>query len=108
MKIILDSSADPLPMEVPEFSLVLGGALFQLYRRTRLSGEALERLYLQAILFTLIAWFPLLLLSFLSRGSRHTWRGDGSAISTRHGSECKVSGRGFPSLSLRNWGCSSG
>ena len=65
METILEQPIDALPVDPPEFSLVLGGALFQLYRRTRLSGEALERLYRQAILFTLVAWLPLLLLSIL-------------------------------------------
>ena len=65
MKIILEPPVEPLTAYPPEFSLVLGGALFQLCRRARLSGEAQERLYRQAILFTLVAWLPLLLLSFL-------------------------------------------
>src|SRR5208337_3077146 len=52
----------PMP-EQPEFSLVLGGALFQLCRRTRLSGPALEFLYRRMIVITSFAWLPLAVLS---------------------------------------------
>ena len=54
-----------LTAELPDFSLVLGGPLFQLYRRTRLSGKALELLRRRVIVITLFAWLPLLLLSVL-------------------------------------------
>jgi len=46
-----------------DFSLVLGGPLFQLFRRSRLSGDALELLYRRVIVITAIAWVPLLLLA---------------------------------------------
>jgi hypothetical protein len=46
-----------------DFSLVLGGPLFQLYRRAHLSGDALELLYRRLFVITAIAWLPLLLLS---------------------------------------------
>ncbi len=49
--------------EVPDFSLVLGGPIFQLLRRSHLSGEGLELLYRRILLITLIAWLPLLPLS---------------------------------------------
>ena len=67
MKTVLEMRTETPPVDPPEFSLVLGGALFQLSRRTRLTGEALERLYRQAILLTVVTWLPLLLLSFLQR-----------------------------------------
>jgi hypothetical protein len=51
--------------ELPDFSLVLGGPLFQLYRRMHLSGRALELLRRRVIVITLFAWLPLLLLSVL-------------------------------------------
>src|SRR5579862_1389291 len=51
--------------EPPEFSLVLGGPLFHIYRRTRLSGRDLELLRRRAIVITLFAWLPLLMLSAL-------------------------------------------
>ena len=50
----------------PEFSLVLGGPLFQLYRRTHLSGDALELLRRRVLVITLIAWLPPLFLSVLN------------------------------------------
>ena len=49
----------------PDFSLVLGGPLFQLYRRTHLSGDALELLWRRVLVITLFAWLPLMLLSVL-------------------------------------------
>jgi hypothetical protein len=51
--------------ETPDFSLVLGGPLFQLFRRSHLSGSALELLYRRIIVITLIAWLPLLILSLV-------------------------------------------
>ena len=46
----------------PEFSLALGGPLFQLYRRAHLSGEGLELLYRRLLVIPLFTWLPLLLL----------------------------------------------
>jgi hypothetical protein len=43
----------------------LGGPLFQLYRRTRLSGDALELLRRRVLVITLFAWLPLMFLSVL-------------------------------------------
>lgn len=48
-----------------DFSLVLGGPLFQMYRRTHLSGDALELLHRRMIIISSVAWLPLLLLSAL-------------------------------------------
>jgi hypothetical protein len=48
-----------------DFSLVLGGPLFQLLRRAHLSGGALELVRRRAILIPLFAWLPLLALSAL-------------------------------------------
>lgn len=50
----------------PDFSLVLGGPLFQMYRRTHLSGDALELLNRRMITIAGVAWLPLLLLSALN------------------------------------------
>jgi len=50
--------------------VVLGGPLFQLVRRARLTGDALELLRRRIIVITLVAWLPLLLLSVLSG---HAW-----------------------------------
>jgi hypothetical protein len=52
--------------EAPDFSLTLGGPLFQLFRRAHLSGHgALELWHRRIIAITLIAWLPLLILSLL-------------------------------------------
>lgn len=52
--------------EQPDFSLVLGGPLFQLFRRAHLSGDALELLRMRMLVITCVAWVPLLLLSVFS------------------------------------------
>jgi len=49
----------------PDFSLVLGGPLFQLLRRTHLSDDALLLVRQRVIVIALLAWLPLLLLSAL-------------------------------------------
>lgn len=46
-----------------DFSLVLGGPLFQLLNRARLSGNALELVRKRILFFVLISWLPLLLLA---------------------------------------------
>jgi len=50
-------------IDSPHFSLVSGGPLFQLFRRTRLSGDSLERLPRRILAISCVAWLPLLLLS---------------------------------------------
>jgi len=54
----------PIP-ETADFSLVIGGPLFQLYRRTHLAGDALELLHRRILAIALFAWLPLLFLSVL-------------------------------------------
>jgi hypothetical protein len=49
--------------ESDDFSLVLGGPLFQLFRRAHLEGDHLELLKRRLLVITLIAWLPLLLLT---------------------------------------------
>jgi hypothetical protein len=51
--------------EPQDFSLVLGGPLFQLLRRSHLSGDALELLRQRILVISLLAWLPLLVLSAL-------------------------------------------
>jgi hypothetical protein len=51
----------------PDFSLVLGGPLFQLFRRAHLSGDALELLRRRILAITMFTWLPLLLLSMAER-----------------------------------------
>ena len=46
-----------------DFSLVLGGPLFQLFRRAHLAGDALELVRRRVAIITLFVWLPLLLLS---------------------------------------------
>lgn len=55
---------EPNYLEDPnDFSLVLGGPLFQLFRQSHLSGTSLELLHGRALVITLIAWLPLLVLT---------------------------------------------
>ncbi len=48
-----------------DFSLVLGGPLYQLLRRAHLSGDGLELLRRRILTIPLFAWLPLLVLSVL-------------------------------------------
>ena len=56
-------TAPPLMAEPADFSLVLGGPLYQLLRRTRLSDDALTMVHRRIVAGVLITWLPLLLLS---------------------------------------------
>ena len=56
----------PNSTERTDFSLVLGGPLFQLFRRAHLTGDALEMSNRRVILAACITWVPLLLLSLVS------------------------------------------
>jgi hypothetical protein len=51
--------------EPNDFSLVLGGPVFQFFRKSHLAGDGLELLHRRLLTITLIAWLPLLLLGFL-------------------------------------------
>ncbi|HEU4391033.1 MAG TPA: hypothetical protein VFV34_24720 [Blastocatellia bacterium] len=53
-----------------DFSLVLGGPLYQMFRRAHLSGSALELLRRRIVIITGVAWLPLLVLSVLEG---HAW-----------------------------------
>ena len=57
--------SDSLLRNPPDFSLVHGGPLFQLFLRTRLSDDALELARQRIIFIALLAWLPLLLLAAL-------------------------------------------
>ena len=65
-------SKDDMLQEPQDFSLVLGGPLFQLLRRSHLSGNALELVRQRILVISLLAWLPLLVLSALE-GQR--WAG---------------------------------
>ena len=54
--------------EVEDFSLVLGGPLFQLFRKAHLEGDTLELLHRRVLASILLTWFPLLLLSAVGAG----------------------------------------
>ena len=60
--------------EKSDFSLVLGGPIFQLFRKAHLAGDDLQLLYRRIVFITAIAWLPLLLLTslpFAEGPSRH-------------------------------------
>jgi hypothetical protein len=58
-------SSDGLLRDPPDFSLVLGGPLFQLLRRAHLSDDALLLVRQRILVIALLAWLPLLVLSAL-------------------------------------------
>ena len=47
------------------FSLVLGGPIFQLFRRSHLAGDGLELVHRRLLIIPLVAWLPLLVLATL-------------------------------------------
>lgn len=49
--------------ETQDFSLVLGGPLYQLLRRSHLTDNAFELVYRRIIAFVVITWLPLLILT---------------------------------------------
>jgi hypothetical protein len=57
------------PGDPYDFSLVLGGPLFQIIRRAHLSGDALELARRRVVVIPLFAWLPLLILSTLGGGA---------------------------------------
>ena len=59
------ASSTEILREPEDFSLVLGGPLFQLLRRSHLAGGALELVRRRLIIIPLLAWLPLLVLSAL-------------------------------------------
>jgi hypothetical protein len=67
--------ADDLLQGIPDFSLVLGGPLFQLLHRAGLTGTALEMLGKRVLVISLFCWLPLLVLSSL-----HGWFQNGRAM----------------------------
>ena len=56
----------PVTPDPYDFSLVLGGPLYQLARRSRLVGDALELLRRRVIVAVALTWLPLLVLSILA------------------------------------------
>ena len=64
---LIDKPAASTPAD---FSLVLGGPLYQLWRGTRLADDALDLQHRRVIAAMLVTWLPLLLLSLWSG---HAW-----------------------------------
>jgi hypothetical protein len=60
MKVLEEHS---IAHEPRDFSVVLGGPLYQLWRRSRLTGDALELVHRRLIVSVLVSWLPLLILS---------------------------------------------
>ena len=60
--------------ESDDFSLVLGGPIYQFFRRARLAGDHLELLIRRLLIITLVAWLPLLLLATLGFPARSVSR----------------------------------
>jgi len=61
-------TVEPNFLEEPnDFSLVLGGPIFQFFRKSHLAGEGLELLHRRLLMITAVAWLPLLLLAALGR-----------------------------------------
>jgi hypothetical protein len=52
--------------EPRDFSLVLGGPIYQLFRKSHLGGDTLELLHRRLLIITMVTWLPLLLLATLS------------------------------------------
>jgi hypothetical protein len=65
------------PSEPHDFSVILGGPLYQIVCRAHLSGDALELVRRRVVVISLFAWLPLLILSML--GGR-AW-GDAGRVS---------------------------
>jgi hypothetical protein len=59
MKSQTSESSGSLLRDPTDFSLVQGGPLFQLFRRSHLSDNALELVRLRVIVISLVAWLPL-------------------------------------------------
>ncbi len=58
-------SGDSLHWESQDFSLVLGGPIYQLLRRSHLTDDALGHVQQRIIVISLFCWLPLLVLSAL-------------------------------------------
>jgi hypothetical protein len=65
MKSAFSTLGESLIQAQPDFSLVVGGPLFQLLRRAHLSDDALHLVRQRIVVITLLTWLPLLILSML-------------------------------------------
>jgi hypothetical protein len=71
--------------EPSDFSLVLGGPIFQLFRKSHLVGDGLELVQRRLLVITLVAWLPLLVLASFGSMGRNS-----SALSFLHDVEVHV------------------
>src|SRR3954453_3148198 len=62
--------AESFSPELPDFSLIIGGPLFQLLRRAHLSGDSADLVWRRMIALAGITWLPLLARSI---GEGHAW-----------------------------------
>lgn len=65
MKTSAPKTGDPMLLDPQDFSLALGGPLFQLMRRARLADDSLLLLQRRIFFLSMFAWLPLLGLSAL-------------------------------------------
>jgi hypothetical protein len=73
----MSSSTTAVPLKgLSDFSLVAGGPLYQLWRRAHLSGDEMQMTVRRMVVMALLAWAPLLLLSWIDG---HAW-GTGVAL----------------------------
>src|SRR5581483_8990780 len=61
----MSGDSDSLLQDSTDFSVVLGGPFFQLLRRSHLADDALGLLNQRVIVFSLLSWLPLLVLSIV-------------------------------------------
>ncbi len=73
----MSRAAPPAAADPRNFSIVLGGPLFQLLRRAHMAGDALELARRRVVVIALIAWLPLVL---LAAADGNLWRGAGVAF----------------------------
>ncbi len=60
---LMPTADEPRVAESHDFSLALGGPLYQLFRRSHLTGDTLELLHRRILVLMSLTWVPLLLLS---------------------------------------------
>jgi hypothetical protein len=65
-KLLNTGVPDDIPSKAPDFTLVLGGPLYQLYLRTKLARPGLELVPRRVASVTLVCWMPLLVLTLFS------------------------------------------